>query len=268
MVKKITVGDIVMKYLVFGEGSETLVILPGLSIRPVTDQAEAVMTSYARFTARYTVYLFDRRLNLPQGYDIRQAAADTAEVMMALGLGEADVFGTSQGGMMAQYLAIDHPQLVRRLILGSTLSRFPEETEKAGDAWLALARAGRKQALAAAMVDRMCSERMLSLYRQVLIDASAGCSDEELARFIIMYQASSHLNTYDELGRITCPVLMISSKGDKIIPLKSTLEMADRLGCQLILYDESYGHAVYDEAADYKDHMEAFLNQPLPGFHQ
>lgn len=54
---------------------------------------------------------------------------DTAAAMESLHIADADVFGASQGGMIALYLAIDDPKLVHKMILGSTLAK-PNDTFK------------------------------------------------------------------------------------------------------------------------------------------
>ena len=52
---------------------------------------------------------------------LEQMADDVASFARALGLSEVDVLGWSIGGMIAQILAIRHPDLVRRLALLATL---------------------------------------------------------------------------------------------------------------------------------------------------
>ena len=47
-------------------------------------------------------------------------ADDQAAAMQILGIDKASVLGVSQGGMIAQYLAIDHPGMVEKLILAVT----------------------------------------------------------------------------------------------------------------------------------------------------
>lgn len=47
--------------------------------------------------------------------------ADVAGLVRALGLGPVNLYGFSYGGMVAQALALDHPELVRRLVLANTL---------------------------------------------------------------------------------------------------------------------------------------------------
>ena len=54
-----------MDYFRFGHGKETLVILPGLSVQSVMGFADAVAEAYQMFADDYTVYVFDRRKELP-----------------------------------------------------------------------------------------------------------------------------------------------------------------------------------------------------------
>ncbi|MGX1541632.1 alpha/beta fold hydrolase [Streptomyces adustus] len=53
-------------------------------------------------------------------YDLSTLAADAADVIVGLGLGAAHVAGQSAGGMVAQLLALDRPELVRSLVLLSS----------------------------------------------------------------------------------------------------------------------------------------------------
>jgi pimeloyl-ACP methyl ester carboxylesterase len=59
---------------------------------------------------------------------IRLMADDTAGVIRGLHLGRTDVLGWSMGGFIAQELTLDHPGMVRRLILASTDAGSPRAT--------------------------------------------------------------------------------------------------------------------------------------------
>ena len=132
-----------MRWFRFGRGERSLVILPGLSVQSVTGAAEAVAQAYAAFAERYTVYVFDRRSELPAAYSLREMARDTAEAMLALGLRDVDLFGASQGGMMALVIAIEYPQLVHKLVLGSSSSHVLPAQYAVVENWIRLARAAR-----------------------------------------------------------------------------------------------------------------------------
>ena len=53
-------------------------------------------------------------------WSTRRFAGDVVAVLDELGVGRAHVYGTSMGGRVAQWLAIDHPDRVGGLVLGCT----------------------------------------------------------------------------------------------------------------------------------------------------
>ena len=124
-----------MDYFAFGRGKKTFVILPGLSIQSVSGAAEAVEAGYAAFSEEYTVYVFDRRLDLPPVYTIEDMARDTAEAMRALSLSDVYLFGASQGGMIALIIAARYPGLVRKLVLGPMSRKTGRELWISGSPW-------------------------------------------------------------------------------------------------------------------------------------
>ena len=56
----------------------------------------------------------------PKAFSILQFVNDTVGLMDVLKIQKADVLGHSMGGMIAQQLAVTHPEKVNRLILVST----------------------------------------------------------------------------------------------------------------------------------------------------
>jgi len=53
-------------------------------------------------------------------------ARDAASLIESLGLEQVDLFGFSMGGFVAQQIAVDRPELVRKLILVGTGPRGGE----------------------------------------------------------------------------------------------------------------------------------------------
>ncbi len=248
-----------MNYIEFGRGEKPFVILPGLSIHSIMAYAEEIESAYEGFAEAYKVFVFDRSKELKQGTRIRELAEDTARVMKELKLEKAGVFGASQGGMIAQYLAIDHPELVDKLILGSSLSRQNRVFRAVGQEWIRLAEERKEKELISSFVDQVYSERTLASYRDILIQSNLGITEREYERFLIQARSCLSFDCFDELSRIKCPVLVLAAKGDRVTTAKAAEETAEALHSRLYLYDESYGHGVYDEAADYKQRMLEFL---------
>ncbi len=248
-----------MKHLEFGKGEKSFVIIPGLSIHSIMNLGAEIEAAYRDFTEEYRIYVFDRSEELREDCRIRDLAEDTALAMKELNIREACVFGASQGGMMAQYLAIDHPELVSKLLLGSTLSRPSDSLRKSCKEWIQLAEEREEEKLISAFVDRVYSKTTLEAYRDIMIRANLGISEREYQRLILLTKACLFFDSYQELSKVQCPVLVLGSKGDRVLGPEGSIELAEALHCELYLYDESYGHGVYDEAADYKSRMRDFF---------
>ena len=251
-----------MDYLRFGRGRDPLVILPGLSVQSVMGLGDLIAEAYQSLTEDFTVYLFDRRSELPETYSVYQMGLDTAEAMRALGLFGADVFGASQGGMMAQVIAIEAPELVHRLVLGSTTSHIKPEDEPVFDEWLQMARAKDGPALYDAFGKAIYPEAVYEQYRNALLAAGATVTEEEFRRFITLTEGMRGFNVTDRLDRIQCPVLVIGVLEDAVLESDATMEIAVKLdekpGFSLYLYT-GYGHAAFDTAPDYRKRMLRFL---------
>src|SRR5215472_6195788 len=118
--KKVLVGDIDIAYKMFGKG-EPIILISGVG---------GNMNSWDPSTLRslssnHTVIIFDNRgvANTTTGskaFSIQQFANDTVGLLDVLKIQKANVLGHSMGGIVAQQLAVTHPEKVNRLILVST----------------------------------------------------------------------------------------------------------------------------------------------------
>ncbi len=258
-VETISIGENEMDYTVFGNGAKTFVILPGLAIHSVMGSADAIAAAYQEFTSEYTVYVFDRPKELSVGMTNKDIAEKTVTAMKTLGIESADIFGASQGGMIAMEIAINHPELVNKLILGSTLAKQNDTFTQVIGEWIALAETKDEMALLESFADNVYSEATLAEYHDVLISSNLGITDEEYERFIIQANACASFDCYDELSAIKCPVLVLGAEGDHVTTADGSKQIADALQCEYYLYGEEYGHGVYDEAPDYRERCLKFL---------
>lgn len=113
-------------YLRLGAGPP-LLVASGLtpSHANPTGMMRRMALSWARpFADHFTVYVTNRRPGLAPGATMGDLAQDYAEVITE-DIGQPVMLhGTSTGGSVALQLAIDHPQLVRRLVLASSACRL------------------------------------------------------------------------------------------------------------------------------------------------
>ena len=261
-IETVATDDFTMDYFRFGHGDQALVILPGLSVESVMKFADTVAQAYASFEDRFTVYVLDRRKELPSVYTVREIAQDTAAAIRALGLDRICLFGASQGGMIAMSIAIEEPDLVSRLILGSASSRVTDEQYRVIDGWVQLAKSGRAEELYQAFGEAIYPPQVFEQAKALLTESAKGVTEEDLSRFVILAEGIRGFDVTDQLDKIACPVLVIGSADDRVLGGEASEEIADRLkgrpDCELYMYN-GYGHAVYDLAPDYKERMMDFF---------
>ena len=258
--RSLQTGSTTTDYAVFGKGNRPLVMLPGLNTRGVKGSALMLSVMYRMFAKTHRIYVIDRKNHIPAGYTVRDMAHDTAEAMEQLGITQADVIGISQGGMIAQYLAIDHPHLVHKLVLGVTLSRNNPTVETVVGNWITTVKNGDLRAFTADMLDKMYSEAYVRKYRPLLPLLTVLNRPQNPERFLRLAEACLTCCAYAELDKITCPVLVLGGRKDKIVTGEASIEITEKLGCDLYLYDD-LGHAAYEEATDFNRRILEFLNK-------
>lgn len=263
-VETVRTGSFEMDYFKFGNGSDSLVILPGVSVQSVMLLPNIVAAAYKVLTDDFTVYVVDRRKNVTDGYSIAEMAEDTAEAIEAIGLKRVSIMGVSQGGMIAMMIALTHPDLVKNLVLACSSAHVKEKTNQLFKEWMRLAEIGDKEALYLRFGETVYSREMFESSRDLLIKASESVTEEELKRFIIITKSMLDFDIRDELDKISCPVFVIGSDDDQVLLPDASPGIMEHLTKQddhILKMYSGYGHAVFDEAPDFKESMLGFLRK-------
>jgi len=256
--RTLVLPDMEMDCITFGRGTKPLVMIQGLNTRGIKGAGLGLAWMYRLFAKDYKVWVLDRRKDLRAGVTIRDLTRDLAAAMDAMGITHADVLGVSQGGMMAQELAIQRPDLVGKLVLAVTLSKNNDTVEQVLRRWIRMTESGRWKSLIRDMAERMYSPAYLRRYRPFLPLLTLVQKPRDPKRFLHLTQSCLTCDTWDRLDRISCPVLVLGGRQDQVVTGKASEELAEKLGCGLYLYDE-FGHAAYEEARDFNQRVYDFF---------
>lgn len=257
----VSIGNTEMNYVSFGSGSKKLILLPGLSDGLTTVKGKALLlaTPYRLFFKEYTVFMFSRRNELPDNYSIKDMADDQAEAMQKLGIEKASVVGVSEGGMIAQYLAIDHANLVDKLVLVVSAPSTNAIVHAVVSSWIESAEQKNHKKLMIDTAEKSYSEAYLKKYRRIYPIIGWIGKPKDYHRFLVNAKAILTFDCFEELSEIHCPTLIIGGGKDQIVGVGASYQMHEKVsGSEIYIYEE-LGHAAYEEAHDFNKRVFDFL---------
>jgi len=212
------------------------------------------------FKKYYHVITFDNRgvgkTDKPLGlYNTKMMADDTIGLLDYLAIDRAHILGVSMGGMIAQELAINHPDRVKKLVLGCTYAdgktAFDEIASVSPDLRKAMesvnmSGAGVRNALSTLVLCTFNTNKWLwriicplLSYIRIMGDGTTG--------LIGQYEALRTHNTLDRLHMIMAPTLVITGTEDRVIPPRSSEVIASRIPDARLVKVENGSHAFFFE---------------------
>lgn len=243
----------------FGNGPRVLLLLSGISLCGLEGAGPSVAAAYTDYAEEYTVYLFDRKKILPKGYRVEDMAEDVYHAIILLGIEHADVYGVSQGGMIAQCLAIAHPEIVHRMVLCSTQARAGTTMKQVAAHWYKLALQHDVRGLNRSFTELVYSESFQKKFKDAFTAMENNGNIEDCERFAVLVHACEVFDVYEKLSSIQCPTLVIADINDHVIDCTSGLELAQAINAEWFPYKD-FSHAVFDESPDIKQKVLSFIH--------
>jgi pimeloyl-ACP methyl ester carboxylesterase len=240
-----------LHYLRAGEG-EPLLLIQGMSAthlawgRPFLDELER----------NFDTIVFDHRgmglsgrAELP--FTIVDLAADTIGLLDALELESAHIVGISMGGMVAQELALDHPERIRTLTIGASYCggpngtlMSPEDLQMLGEAFVS----GEHERVFRAMWEINLSPEFRADDSRFAAFAEMG-SGLPAPQPVVLQQmrACGEHDTHERLGQIDAPTLVLHGNTDRLLDYANGREIAALIPGARLEALEGVGHMFWWE---------------------
>ena len=237
-------------YAQLSDRGPVLVVFTGSELEhqpPNTTTQQGFYIGLKRLTQNYSIYLTSRKQNLPKGYTAQDMSNDFAE-MIRKDIGKpVHIMGMSSGGSSAMHLAVDHPDLVDKLVLAMTGYRLNPHGKQVAEIWRDLALA----------------EDWQALYQRMGVDVAEGSAPEWLTRgmmrvfgkallgspksgldFAIVLDSDINLDVKDKLPAIHQPTLVIGGEKDPFYGADNIRETAHLIPNAKLCLLKDGGHAV------------------------
>jgi pimeloyl-ACP methyl ester carboxylesterase len=199
-------------------------------------------------------------------YTMADVAADAAGLLAIIGWESCGVIGVSFGGMVAQELAVAHPQRVERLALACTSAGGQGGSSYPLHDLLELP-ADRRAAAQLKLVDNRWDQRWLEAHPadRTIAEAMAATGKEQdpadVAAYAAQLRARQGHDVWDRLDRISCPVFVGYGRYDGIAPPQNSKNIAARVrDAELHGYEGGHGFLFQDRTA--LPSFVAFLQAP------
>lgn len=190
-----------------------------------------------------------RHAEAPQ---IHTMADDIANLLTALGIEKAHVFGRSMGGMISQELALNHPERVMGLVLGCTHSGGSHGPSAAPEVLAALTDTSGSEE---DRTRRSWTFTMTPGWESNALAVKA--AEEDLhAKMTIPFPADllmqhfaaiQQYDTYDRLPSLKAPALVITGDADRLILPEHSRVIAERIPGAELRVLKGAGHLFFNE---------------------
>ena len=242
-----------LHYEVAGKGEAVLLIM-GLGMA-----STGWWRTVPVLSERFRVITFDNRgsgrSDTPRGpYTLAQLAADAVAVLDAAEEERAHIYGLSLGGMIAQELALRHPERVRKLVLGATTPggrrhELPDEAtlgflERRGEmpteegVWASIPY-NYGPATRLHHADRIGED----VVQRLRFPPSTDGYKAQLA-------AAWGFDAVDRLAQLTTPALVLHGSEDRMIPVSNGRRLAEAIPQARLQILEGAGHLYPTDAPE------------------
>ncbi|MHC0038102.1 alpha/beta fold hydrolase [Pseudoneobacillus sp. C159] len=201
----------------------------------------------------------------PKGpYSFKEHAEDSKKLLEKLGIEKVHVVGTSYGGEVGMRFAIDYPEAVASLVLIDAASEVDETSKLFVEGWKHLAKQQDGEAFFWGAVPSLYYNSFVAKNKEFLAERAKLMNEIDASYFkgqVSLYDTYvNDLNLTGELGRITCPTLVVLGENDVLTPRKFADILVENIqNAEYVIIPECGHVTIFEQPETLKTAMVGFI---------
>ena len=245
---------------------------PLLMIQGLGADSRGWLRQRRTLSSRFRCILFDNRGagrsdHPPAPYDLEVMANDALAVLDAAGVERAHVMGASMGGILAQIIAVRHPERLRTLVLACTACRHHTWRRELLEEWAEMAATDGMGTFTRQAVRWLIGPRSLRRFWPAvgLVGplAMSGTPEAFVAQVRAILDMDDELRA--QLSGIAVPTLVLVGSQDILTPLGDSEELAEEIpGAELAVIRGAAHGFMLEAGGAYNRTVLEFLGRVTP----
>ena len=196
----------------------------------------------------------------PGAYTLDQLVDDAAGMLDALGIERVHWVGLSMGGMIAQGLALNHPDRLITLVLADTAAIIPAEAQPVWQERIDAASKGGMQAVAESTLERWFTQSYLKQNSPGIDRIRQQILATPLTGYIGCSEAIRRLNYLEQLNAVQTTTLIMVGADDPGTPVAASEAMHSQIkNSKLVVIPQAAHLSNIEQADTFNDELMGFL---------
>ncbi len=254
----------------FGTGAKILLLLnggPGNDI-PTGMAFNFMKKGLSPFVEEYVIYVISRKSALPEGYTTRDMSVDYAELIRNEFGGKVDlIIGMSYGGLIAQHMAADFPDLFEHIVILMAAHKGSPEGNQLDVRFAELLSKGKNRSAYSLMAEVLYPRGIKQTFAKALLWLVSGIMKGNRTSTYandVLIEARAEVNhdAENQLRRITVPVLILGGGRDFYFPEHFFKEMVSLIPRATLKIYPKHGHDLFEDPAFAHDVLNFVKSNP------
>lgn len=257
---RVKINNINLNYVTEGKG-HVVIFINGLTM-----DVNGWYLQVPSFSERYKVLRYDCR---GQGqsdkpdmdYSQEMHADDLNNLMYRLDIKNSHIIGISNGGMVAQHLAVKYPERVGSLVLVDTCSYVDTLLGMVINAWIKSTEAGGSELRCDVALPSLFAEDFIKKnLEKIMAMREFNIKNNPAKPIINLAKASLRHNINDRISEVKAPTLIIVGEEDILIPPKYSRILHEKIKGSKLVILKNCGHVPpIEKPEEFNEIVLAFL---------